>query len=257
MPATDASGLTSRGENSETANSTTAAPPPVSPAADPADSIPPNSPPNMRPIPATASTPAITASTPRRPLRSGSAASSSAVIGVTRVARSAGMIAATRATPMPKQTATIAVRAWNWLPVLGRSIPIAFISALSPAAAANPPGTPSGGPEAADQGRLAHDGGHDLRSLGAERPQQPELADALSDRDRERVEDKERRHHHDHPGQHEQRDREELEVGLAISSPSRPAFSLAVSARSVGGSTRCTRSLSTAGGTPSAAAMKI
>ena len=56
----------------------------------------------------------------RLPGRSGSSASSSAAIGVTRVARSAGVIAAISATPMPTSTATIAVRGRNTLPVLGQ-----------------------------------------------------------------------------------------------------------------------------------------
>ncbi len=57
---------------------------------------------------------------------SGSSASSSAAIGVTRVARSAGTRAAASVTKMPTTSATMIVRLATTVPVLGRSMPKAL-----------------------------------------------------------------------------------------------------------------------------------
>ncbi len=101
--------------------------------------------------------------------------------------------------PAPRST----VRGSNTLPVLGRSMPIALNSARSPMARADaaeqaeqrcPP------PRSA-QRLAAPPSARIWRARGAQRAQQPELADALGHGDRERVEDQERGHHGDHAGE--------------------------------------------------------
>ena len=75
-------------------------PPPISPAAEPEDSIPPNSPTKTSATPPSAEQHGDDGDQPAPAgARSGSAASRSAAIGVTRVARSAGAIAATSVDP--------------------------------------------------------------------------------------------------------------------------------------------------------------
>ncbi len=146
QPATAASGLTSRGLYSEAENRIAAAPAPIRPAAWPAVSVLPKRPSRSSARPPIPSSPATTASTRPRRLRSGSAASSRAAIGVTRVARSAGVRAASIVTPTPSASATTTVRVANTRPVFGRSIPDASNSALMPAAKPSPANRPSTAP---------------------------------------------------------------------------------------------------------------
>ena len=141
---------------------------------------------------------------------SGSSASSSAAIGVTRVARSAGTSAEASVTRMPTASATMIVRVAITVPVFGRSIPKVLKTALRPAANADAGRHAETRAEHSEQQRLEDRAAEDLAAAGAERAQQPELADPLGDRDREDVEDQEAAHQQRHAAEHEQHDAEEL-----------------------------------------------
>ena len=145
-PVTDASGRTSRGENSDTPNRISAAPPPRRPAALPESSMPPNSPISIIASPIAPRPIAKTSTTRPRLFVSCSSASRSAAMGVTRVARSAGFSAATSVTTTPTIRDTITVRVAITVPVFGRSIPTALNSSLIPYAKATPPSSPSAAP---------------------------------------------------------------------------------------------------------------
>ena len=70
--------------------------------------------------------------------RGSTAPSRTAAMGGTRVARSAGRRLASSAMSVPTRRLTTIVRVAKTRPPLGRSIPIAFISSLSPTASASP-----------------------------------------------------------------------------------------------------------------------
>ena len=141
-PVTEASGRTSRGEKSDTPNRISTAPPPRSPAAEPESSIPPNSPTSSIARPRAPST--IATIVGSRPILrcSASSDSSSAAIGVMRVARSAGARAASSVTTTPTSSETTIVRGATTVPVLGRSMPTALKSSLIRKAKATPPAMP-------------------------------------------------------------------------------------------------------------------
>ena len=145
-PVSEARGRTRRGENSETPNRISAAPPPSSPAALPESSIPPNSPISIIASPIAPNATATAVTMRPRGFVSWSSASRSAAIGVTRVARSAGTSAATTVTITPTISETMTVRAVTTVPVFGRSIPTAWNSSLIANANPTPPASPTTAP---------------------------------------------------------------------------------------------------------------
>ena len=220
QPATEASGLTSRGLNSETPNRVAAAPPPTSRAAV-LDSAPPKRPSAVRASPPTPSTTATAVTIrPRRRL-SGSSASRSAAIGDTRVARSAGLSAENSVTRIPTSSATTIVRAAITVPVLGRSMPKRLEHRVEGLGEADPADHAEHRAHHADHRGLGHDRAEHLAARGSQRAQQPQLARALCHRDVEDVEDQERADEQRDPAEHQQHDLEEGQVlgdvvGLAL-----------------------------------------
>jgi hypothetical protein len=147
QPDSEASGRTSRGLNIDTPSSVATAPPPTEPAAA-LDSSPPNRPTQVSATPPSTSNTATAAKTLPRRWLSGSSASSSAAIGDTRVARSAGESAAASVTTMPTTSAITIVRVAITVPVFGRSIPKLLNIAFRPPAKPIPASTPATDPSA-------------------------------------------------------------------------------------------------------------
>ena len=137
-----------------------------------------------------------------------SASACSADTGGTRVARTAGTIAASSVTPMPTPSEMTIVRPASTSPLEGRSS-AASKSAPSSAAIpspANRPSTDAATPMASASTATAV---RTCPRVDAERAQQRELARPLRDGDREGVEDDERADEQRRAGEREQRRREE------------------------------------------------
>ena len=216
QPQIEASGRTSRGLNIETPKSVATAPPPTSAAAALASSVPPKRPAHVIPMPARKRSTAKAVKMRPRVRLSGSSASSSAAIGVTRVARSAGTSAEASVTRIPTASATTIVRVSITVPVFGRSMPKRLEDGVERRRRTRCRPARRGRAEHSEQQRLEDRAAEDLAAAGAQRAQQPELADPLGDRDREDVEDQEAAHQQRHAAEHEQHDAEELEVVLDV-----------------------------------------
>ncbi len=120
----------------------TTAPPPIKPAAVPAEALP------KRPIRTIASPamPSSTETTAKITLRrrvAGGVKACRAAIGGTRVERSAGTIEASTVTTIPTSSETTTVRDCTTRLVVGRSIPNASSRALSKRAISRPPAMPT------------------------------------------------------------------------------------------------------------------
>ena len=131
------------------------------------------------------------AAQPREPWAVGGASSRIAATGETRVARTAGMIAATSVTPMPTESATTIVRGARSIAPRGMPMPAASKSAPRPRAKPRPRKRPATEAATPIGQRLRRHGAEHLAARGAEGAHQRELARALRDRDREGVEDDE------------------------------------------------------------------
>ena len=139
-PTSDASGATRRGLNRATPMNMPAAPTPIQ--ASPGERTP-NSPSSIAATPSATST---TAAALRRRRSRGvatTAPSRRPVTGGTRVARSAGSMAATTVSTVPSTSPRITVRGVTTVPVAGRSISIASNSALITRAKPIPASTPT------------------------------------------------------------------------------------------------------------------
>ena len=136
---------------------------------------PPNSPSAISAMPITSSTVAMIVS--RRETRPsvGAAASRSAAIGVTRVARNDGPSAETTATTVPTTSGTMIARDWMTMPLEGRSIPIAVNSALIPGASATPSAIPASDPSTPRISPSARTLRSTWRRVAPSAPQQPDL----------------------------------------------------------------------------------
>ena len=125
-------------------------------------------------------------------LRSAPAPSRSAVVGLTRVARTAGTMLATSVTTTPSTKPGTSVPGVSTSATTGSVEPAAVNRANSPAAIAMPSAVPIAEATTATIAASRMTLESTWRRRSAERAQQRELAGALGDRDRERVEDDER-----------------------------------------------------------------
>ena len=216
LPASEASGRTSRGENSEVANRISAAPPPRRPAAVPESSIPPNRPKSI-------STRPSTPKTERRDRRGTPARLRVGQLGLAQRRHRRDARRAQRRCDRREQGHYHADEqrddhgpAGHDRARVGKVDADRLEELVDAEREAEPAGQAGERAEQPEDERLEPDRRQDLAARRAERAQHPELARPLRDSDRERVEDLERAHEQRHAREHEQRDTQEAEVARDV-----------------------------------------